>query len=247
VFVFRHAVEARPAGSRALEVTAPVTLPPGVEDGKPWWYLVRLRLKFLAGANSEGRSLEVSASLNGDASNSILLRVRHSKRCGEEAIGWSTLDFIAGQREGQHCGRSVVIRSPNFTQLRSIRPGLRVLSISLAGNLSPRDRLVVLPGSGIFKSRAGPGQLAFAKIRDIDMLPVGQWTPVTVQLFNRGDRPVKVSNVSASFGHGLDVRPRVRQLSKVLAPDHATEVSFRLPLALGDEVTVTAQIPPLAP
>jgi hypothetical protein len=228
VFVFRHAVEARPAGLRVLEVRAPVTLPSGVKDGKPWWYLLRLRLKFLADAGSTRRSLEVSALVDGYASNSILLRVRRSKRCGGEAVGWSTLDLLGGQREGQRCGAGLAIRSLNFTQLRAIRPGQRVLSIDLAGKLAAHDRLVVLPGSGVFKSRAGPGQLAFAKVHDADVLPVGQWTPVAVRLFNRGDRPVRVSNVSVSSGHGLDIRPRVRQLSRILGPDRSTEVSFRL-------------------
>jgi hypothetical protein len=228
VLVFRHAVEALPVSHRVLEVKAPVTLPPGVEDGKAWWYLVRLRLKFLAGAGSTRRSLEVSASVDGYASNSILLNVRRGKRCGGEAIGWSTLDLFGGQREGQRCGAGLAIRSLNFTQLRAIRPGRRVLSIDLAGNLAAHDRLVVLPGSGIFKSRAGPGRLAFAKVRDPDVLAVGHWTPVNVRLLNRGDRPVRVSNVSVSSGHGLDVRPRVQQLSKVLGPNRSTEVSFRL-------------------
>jgi hypothetical protein len=211
-----------------LEVSLPVALPPGVKDGKQWWYLVRLRLKFFAGADSAKRNLEVSASVDGYASNSILLRVRHSKGCKGEAVGWSTLDLFGGQRKGQHCGASLAIRSLNFTQLRAIRPGRRVLSIDLAGGLAADDRLVVLPGSGIFKSRAGPGRLAFAKIRDVDVLPVGEWTPLAVRLFNRGDRPVKVSSVSVSSGHGLDVRPRVRRLSKVLGPDRSTQVSFRL-------------------
>jgi hypothetical protein len=143
-------------------------------------------------------------------------------------VGWSTLDLFGGQRDGRRCGAGLSIRSLNFTQLRAIRPGRRVLLIDLAGRLAAHDRLVVLPGSGIFKSRAGPGQLAFAKVREVDVLAVGQWTPVAVRLFNRGDRPVRVGNVSVSSGHGLDVRPRVEQLAKVLGPDRSTGVSFRL-------------------
>lgn len=226
IFTFRRPVLARRTGPHVLHVGAPVFFPRAVADGKPWWYLVRLRLKVLAGAPTTGRSLEVSAAVNGAASNSVLLRLRRGKRCRGRAIEWSSLDLIEGQRDGVECGRVLTVDSLNFTQLRAVREGRRILSIDLAGKLSRQDRLLVLPGSGIFKSLAGPGQLVLAKLRGIKGLSVGEWAHVSVHLFNEGDRPVRLRGVSVEGDHGLDLRPRQRSMSQVIAPGRGSRVSF---------------------
>lgn len=229
VFVVKHREAAVYEDPGILHWETGIELPAGAKDGAPWWYLVHLRLRFQGVRQSASRDVEVSALVNRAASNSIELRLRSSKQCPEGEVSWSSLDLLHGFRRGGKCGSVLPIRSVNFTQLRAVRPGAGILSISVQGNVSPVDKLFVLPGTGIFKSRAGPAKLAFAKVDKIDNLSVEQWTEVPLRLVNRGDRPVRVRSVSANSERGLAVRPRAKGIDKVIYPGHRSDaILFRV-------------------
>lgn len=192
-------------------------LPAGSSDGGKWWYLVRLGFRFTHSDLKKGE-LEVSASVNGLAAIGVEMHLRNSRRCGGPEIAWSTIDLIRGARTRWKCGSSASVVSLNFTQLRAIRPGSATFDVSAQGDIDDADRLVVLPGSGIYKSHDGPAKLAFAPLSPVDGVAVGSWTKLPFRLVNRGDRPAREISVSAAPESGLVVRPRRIQVASSIPP-----------------------------
>lgn len=189
-----------------LRWQSPFRLPRGASSGHNWWYLINLRARFKQSVARPGR-IEISSSVDGFAAVGIEVRFRSSKRCHGPEVAWSSLDLLRGVSKRWRCGKSVTVSSMNFSQIRAIRPGQGTLEVEAEGDVGRSDQLVVLPGSGLYRSTKGPAKLSFARLAPVEGLSVGSWARLPFRLANRGERPARGIHVSVASEPGLRVKP----------------------------------------
>jgi hypothetical protein len=97
---------------------------------------------------------------------------------------------------------------PWWQLLPSRRQGGGHLAVLVSPGRAAADRIVVLPGSGVYKSLDGPARLAFDHLPPIRDLPTGSWTRLPIDLVNRGDRAARGIDIGVTPGSGLRVKPK---------------------------------------
>lgn len=218
VYVTRSTISLPQLKDGSFRLQRGFRLEKGARDGGPWWYYVRLRFKLLYGSDPGRGSTVVTASVNHLTSNRVEIKRHARARCtGGESI-WNSVDLLRGFVKRRACGPVLKIRSVNFVQHRSIRPGPAALIVQAIGGLGDGDAMTLLPGSGLFRSRLGPAMLGFASFDPVGDLSAGKWTRLTFHMANRGGRTARRVTVAASAGEGLSVKPKRARLPAV--PPH---------------------------
>jgi hypothetical protein len=187
-------------------------LPASAHVGEGSWYYVRLKLRLVTAEFEGWKPVIISSALNGLTSNRVEVRQRTGVNC-ETINEWNSVDLFRGFVRQRHCGHELSLVSLNFVQRRSVRPGMARFLVQASGSVGANDSVIVLPGSGIYRTSHGPGRLAFLPFDSDISLQRGHWAKFPFRLRNLGGRPVRRISVSVAPSKGLAFR-----MSRVAVP-----------------------------
>jgi hypothetical protein len=184
-------------------------LPSDVSQGKPAWYLVRLRFEIEFDQQTGPGLVYVGASTNGRAAEMVKFKVRRDADDPRARIQWSTLDLIRGARHGTVQRREIIRDEKNYLQDRGVRPGMNVLrfEVEQLGDVKVR-RIRVLEASGITVSDKRPPHLRLTTLLPDEPVVRGKVFAIGYRVRNDGD--IAARKVGASMD---SLSPHLRVLS----------------------------------
>lgn len=222
------AAHAEQLSARQLENTgfesSAIRMGVGDEQGPKDWFMSLLELEVVLRQPVRAAHFVLEASVNGFSSNEFQGWVDRDGKCGSPETIVHSVDLFRGSWRQRACGRKIVLRSRNYIQNRSVRPGpatVRVAGEDLRGTV----RSVAVRRVGISRTEIGPGRLAIEPERVSSSDPVGRWVAVPVVFRNLGDRYVRRIKADAySVDTAVDVRKSMRDAPRTLAP-HSSRVA----------------------
>ena len=82
------------------------------------------------------------------------------------------------------------------------------------GVLESGDEVQLLPGSGVYRSRLGPAEIAFGAVAPVHDLQAGSWSQIPFTLVNDGDRPARDVRIGFQADRDMAIRPRTIVFSR---------------------------------
>jgi hypothetical protein len=202
----------------------PFTLPAGAREGHGSWYLVRLSASVAAMPTGRSGAATLSADINGLVSNLVEIRVKPGKRCPQK-ISWATVDLLDGDRYRSKCGRFTAFVSGNFPQIKAIRPGSRQLRVSLEDPHGVLEKVELRPGSGLYRTDAGPAKLQIEVSDEGDGFVPGEWSRVGLMIANAGQRPARDVRVQVEAEPDLEFKRRNLSVNPLIRPGKSVEAA----------------------
>jgi hypothetical protein len=206
--------------------------PDRARQGPGNWYLIRLHARVLFGEGtghawvSAGHNGYVSALIEYEAADGRAGR-RIVRRAASYIDGSSTTALRSSQDE---------LRFRNVLQYDAVQAGLNQLTFSVRVSGLEVKRVEILPDSGIEYTRQGPAQLRLTVRPPSKPLKKGQRAPVTVEVRNVGDRPVRGAVVSLEYAKDdLRVLGSARRKLGTLPAKSQRRIAFQMiPLRRGE-------------
>lgn len=203
----------------------PFKLPAGAREGHGTWYLVRLDVSLQASRSRSRGVATLIADINGLATNLVEVRVRPKGENCWQVLTWATVDLLKGDRHHSRCGYRASFISSNFPQIRAIRPGPRWLRVSVDDPQDVIEKVKLNPGSGVYRTDAGPAKLRIELRDQGGDFPPGEWSRIGFSVVNVGHRPARDTRVRVEADSALDVKRRSITVRPLIRPGGSTEAS----------------------
>jgi hypothetical protein len=200
----------------------PFKLPPGARQGRGGWYMVRLNVSVKAEPTTRSGVATLSADVDGLVSNLVELRVGPGEECPRK-MAWATVDLFDGARDRAACGDRVGFVSRNFAQNKAIRPGSRLLRVSLEDPHDMLEAVELRPGSGVYRTDAGPAKLRINVTGGGEGFTSGEWLKVEMSIENVGQRPSRTVGLQVEADPDLEFKRRKVRVSPLIEPGRSAE------------------------
>jgi hypothetical protein len=188
----------RTMGYRDQEITQDKTsktweykyrLPAGGEQGKPYWYRVKLHYRLEISKNSGPGTIYLWASTNGRGAASIEFNVR--KEHGRIGVRGNDLGMISGSRRWTQKGLTREGAFENFLQNTGVRGGKNTLEFAYFVTGEARFKeWRVYDDSGIVRSRTGPAKITLTPFLEKKHISVGERFAVRYEIRNTSRMPL---------------------------------------------------------